>query len=108
MSGVTRNSTNPEPLKIVSLPQVPWCEVSIDFAGPLPSNDMLLVAIDDYSRFSEVEITGSTSAKTVVQILASIFSRQGIPETVYTDNGPPFQGEKFSSFCKDPGFKHRA
>ena len=68
---------------------------------------MLLVVIGDYSRFPEVEIIGSTSANTVVPKLDSIFSRQGIPEMVHTDNGPPFQGEDFSSFSKDLGFKHR-
>ena len=73
--------------KMSSLHPAPWWEVSIDLAGPLPSNDMMLVVIDDHRRFPEAEIIGSTSAKTMVQKFDSIFSRQGIPETVRTDNG---------------------
>ena len=38
--------------------------------------------MDDYSRFPEVEIFGSTSAKTVIPKLDSIFARQGIPVVV--------------------------
>ena len=49
----TRKSTNPEPLKMSSLPPAPWCDVSVGFAGPLPSGDMLPVVTDDYSRFPE-------------------------------------------------------
>ncbi|XP_014673938.1 PREDICTED: mitochondrial-processing peptidase subunit alpha-like [Priapulus caudatus] len=56
----------PEPLKPRPLPGGPWKEISIDFLGPLPSGDVLLVAIDNYSRFPEVEIISSTSAKTVI------------------------------------------
>ena len=53
--------------------------VSVDFAGPLPPGDRLLVLTDDYSRFPEVEIIKSTSAKTVIPNRDNIFSRQGIP-----------------------------
>ena len=90
-----------------SLPPAPWCDVSVDFVGPLPSGYMLLVVTDDYSIFPEVEIIKPTSAKTVIPNLDNIFSRQGIPQNVQTDNGPPFQGENFRNFGNDLGFTHR-
>jgi hypothetical protein len=31
----------------------------------------------------------------------------GIPETLKSDNGPPFQGEDFAEFCREFGIKHR-
>ena len=40
-----------EPLKMSKLPEGPWQHVDIDFCGPFPSGDYLLVAIDEYSRF---------------------------------------------------------
>ena len=101
------HSSPPEPLKPRQLPGGPWKEISIDFLGPLPSGDMLLVAIDNYSRFPEVEIISSTSAKTVTPKLDAIFARHGIPETVYSDNGPPFNSEDFTMFAKHLGFRHR-
>ncbi|XP_064631680.1 uncharacterized protein K02A2.6-like [Lineus longissimus] len=103
----TRNSTPPEPLTMSRLPAAPWSEVSMDFAGPLPSNDMLLTVVDDYSRFPEVEIINSTAAKTVIPKLDNIFARQGIPETARSDNGPPFNSKDFDQFDKQLGFKHR-
>ena len=67
----------------------------------------LLVAIDEYSRFPEVEIISSTAAKVVIPKLNSIFARQGFPNIVKTDNGPPFQGTEFAEYAKTVGFKHR-
>ena len=46
----------PAPLQPTQLPPTPWHTVNMDFLGPLPSGEMLLVVIDQYSRFQEVEI----------------------------------------------------
>ena len=96
-----------EPLNMTPLPQKPWSEVAADFAGPFPSGDYLLVAIDEYSRYPEVEITKSTAATTVIPKLDSIFARQGIPDQLKTDNGTPFQSDEFKRFADHLGFKHR-
>ena len=50
----------PEPLHLQDMPKGPWEKVHIDFYGPLPSGDYLLVMIDRYSRFPEVKIVRST------------------------------------------------
>ena len=42
---------DPEPLKMSPCPDGPWLEVSIDFYGPTPKGEYLLVVIDDFSRF---------------------------------------------------------
>ena len=68
------------------------------FYGPLPSGDYLLVVIDRYSRFPEVEIVKSTKASVVIPKLDKIFATHGIPSTVKTDNGPPFNGEEYSRY----------
>lgn len=36
-----------------------------------------------------------------------IFSRQGIPDVLKSDNGPPFNGYEFKNFSEYLGFKHR-
>ena len=48
-----------EPLRMTPLPTAPWKELAMDFLGPLPSGDYLMVVIDEYSRFPEVEIVTS-------------------------------------------------
>ena len=63
----------------------------MDFPVPFPSGDYLLVVIDEYSRFPEVEIVKSTSATSVIPKLDFIFARQGIPDELKTDNAPPLQ-----------------
>ena len=71
-------------------------------AGPFPSEEYLLVVIDEYSSFPEVDVISSTSAKTVIPHLDMIFSRHGIHDVVKTDNGPPFNGYEFQThfrFC---------
>ena len=37
------------------LPTGPWKMLAMDFLGPFPSGDYLLIVIDEYSRFPEVE-----------------------------------------------------
>ena len=94
------------PLNMSSLPDSPWLEVSIDFCD-LPTGEHLLVVIDDYSRFPEIEIVSSTSARSVIPKLDRIFATFGIPKVVRTDKGTPFNSAEFSSFADYLGFHHR-
>ena len=96
-----------EPLHMSPLPSHPWFEVSLDFTGPFPSGEYLLVVIDSYSRFPEVEICHSTSASSIFPKLDAIFARHGIPQVVKTDNGPPFNSHEFKKFAQYLGFQHR-
>ena len=79
----------PAPLQPTQLPPKPWHTVNMDFLGPLPSGEMLLVIIDQYSHFPEVEILRSTAASATIPKLDSIFAPHGYPIKVRTDNGPP-------------------
>ena len=97
----------PEPLNMTELPNGPWKEVAIDFAGPFPSGECLMVVIDEYSRFPEVEILTSTSARAVIPKLDAIFARQGILDVLKSDNGPPFNSHEFKKFVEHLGFEHR-
>ena len=45
-----------EPLQMTKLPDGPWQKLSADFCGPLPTGDYLLVVINQYSLYPEVEI----------------------------------------------------
>ena len=96
-----------KPLRMITLPTAPWKEVAVDFAGPFPSRDYIVVVVDEFSRFPEVELLTSTSAKAVVPKLDAIFSRQGVPDILKSDNGPPFNGHEFKTFADYVGIKHR-
>ena len=47
---------HPGPLKINELPPKPWYTVHVDFCSLFPTGECILVVIDAYARFPEVEI----------------------------------------------------
>ena len=99
-------SASPEPVKPMEMPSAPWEKLHIDFCGPLPSNDYLLVVIDRYSRYPEVEVVRSTKASSVIPKLDKIFAVHGIPFVIKSDNGPPFSSDEFRRYCQALGIKH--
>ena len=99
--------SKPAPIQSMPIPQQAWDVVYVDFLGPLPTKDLLLVIIDGRTRYPEVEIVRNTSAKSTIQCFESIFSRHGIPRTIVSDNGPPFQGDEIRQYMSTNGIKHR-
>ena len=80
--------------------------MKIDFYGPLPEGQYRLVVIDTYSRYPEVELVTTTSARATIPKLDAIFARHGIPTKIKSDNGPPFIGEEFAAYTKSLGIEH--
>ena len=91
----------PDPLQMSPLPPDPWHTVHIDFCGPFPTGEYLLVTIDAYSRFPEVDIVRSTAPKGTISKLQRIFSTHGIPKIVRSDNGPPFTSHEFKIYIHE-------
>ena len=87
------------------LPNGPWQKLHINFHEPLPSGEYLLVVIDCCSQFPEVEIVRSTKASTVIPKLDKIFAVHGLPTSVTSDNGPPFNGDDYGPYLKHLGIK---
>ena len=57
-----------------------------------------MVVVDEFTRFPEVELLTSTTAKTVVPKLDAIVSRQGVPDILKSGNGPPSMGMSSKKF----------
>lgn len=95
-----------DPLPIQELPQGPWTEMSLDFAGPFPDGKYAMAVVDDFSKYPVVSILHTLAAPTVIKQLRTIFAQFGCPEIVKSDNGPPFQSEGFAEFANELGFKH--
>lgn len=93
----------PHPIKRRALPAEPWVDVAIDFLGPLPSNDYLLVIVDYFSRYKEIKIMKNITATGTISVLKEIFSRLGYPTTLTCDNGNQFTSENFKEFCNECG-----
>lgn len=95
----------PEPMVRKETPNGPWQEIAIDFLGPLPDGQTLLVVVDYYSRYIEVCEMNQTTTRETINQLSTIFSRFGVPLTLRADNGPQFNAscEEFQAFCEDLG-----
>ena len=90
---------------MTALPTGRWQEISMNFVN-LPNVKHLLVILDDYSRYLNVEVASPTSAKAVIFKIDRIFSAFGTLVQVKTDNGAPFNSKDFCLFAAYLGFKH--
>lgn len=66
-----------------------------------------MLVVDYFSKFPElVSLKKASTDKYVINALKSIFSRFGIPKTLVTDNGSPFNSESFSNFLDSWDIDH--
>ena len=93
-----------EPLLPSDLPERPWQKVGADLFTLNNSNYLLVV--DYHSRYVEIAKLTPTRSEDVIVHLKSIFSRHGIPEIFFSDNGPQFSSRQFTDFSLAYGFKH--
>ena len=94
------------PIKSQAIPETEWNTVCLDFGGPYPDGHYNLVVVDKRTRYPDVEVVKSTSAKPTIQALRKMFTTHGIPRRVESDNGPPFNSTQFAEFAQELGFHH--
>ena len=94
-----------EPMKGAEFPDRPWARVGVDFFQH--KNKHYLLAVDYFSRDVKICLVPKNvnTAQTVVK-MKKIFSRHGIPDILFTDNGPQFDSHEFKEFCVDWGIEH--
>lgn len=93
----------PEPMMRRQLPDRPWVDIAIDFLGPMPSSEYILVVIDYYSRYMELEIMSKITAQETIKRLQRVFRIWGPPRTITLDNAKQFVSCEFQEFCKING-----
>ena len=67
-------ATPPEPIRTTPLPTGPWRDLATDLLGPLPTGKSILVVVDYYSRYYEVDIQKSTVASKFISSLEEMFA----------------------------------
>ena len=93
-----------EPLQAHDVPQEPWERIAMDY---FYMNGTLYILICDYfSKFSFLFQVKTTSFANLMDHLMELFSVEGIPDEIMSDNGPPFNGKEFSSFLTGLGIRH--
>ena len=87
------------------VPTGPWEVIGADLFQ-LQGNEYLLIA-DYYSKFFVLRKFGSdTSSNTIIKAMKQVFSEQGVPSAVISDNGPQFASAAFKQFAEQWSFKH--
>ncbi|XP_064463660.1 uncharacterized protein K02A2.6-like [Ornithodoros turicata] len=102
--------TAQQPLHPVPFPKAPWSKLGLDIVGPFEQNPQpypyALTLVDYHSKWPEVSFSSTVTARTVTTFLQHLFSREGYPEEVVTDNGPQFLAVEFQDFLRSCGIRH--
>ncbi|XP_060576206.1 uncharacterized protein K02A2.6-like [Ruditapes philippinarum] len=95
------------PITPTELPETPWQIVGMDLTGPFPGGEYILVVIDYYSRYPEVEIMKLITSRCIIQRLMKIFATHGLPSVIKTDNAPNMVSQEITNFFTANGIKHQ-
>ena len=95
-----------EPLIPTEVPPRAWHTIGTDLFT-LEGSEYLVLA-DYYSKYPFVRQIprGQSNSHRVVKMLRQIFSEQGIPKVLRSDNGPHYSGQAFQDFARELGFQH--
>lgn len=99
-----KHTQRKEPLIPTPLPDRPWEKLAVDLCEH--NKHTYLIVSDYFSRFLEVLHMPSTTASQVILKLKTLFARFGVPDEVFSDNGPQFSCEEFREFSRDFDFRH--
>nr|VZI04460.1 unnamed protein product [Spirometra erinaceieuropaei] len=86
-------------------PERPWSRVHIDFAGPL-NGVSYLILVDAYSKWPEIAPLNPATASSTITFLRRIFSQNGLPEVLVSDNGSQFTSSSIEDFCRQHNIQH--
>ncbi|XP_055527135.1 uncharacterized protein K02A2.6-like [Wyeomyia smithii] len=97
----------PSPMKRTVVPRTAWETIALDFNGPYVKfgGIYILVIVDYRSRYLIARPVKSTSFEVTKRVLEEIFDKEGFPESMKSDNGPPFNGEDYKQYCHERGIK---
>ena len=84
-------------------PDYPWQKVGADLFQWRQATYSLVI---DYSRYIEIAKISGATAIAVISHIKSIFAQHGLPQELFSDNGPHFSSREFAQFAKEYDFTH--
>ena len=100
-----QNNPTKAPIHPWEWPSSPWERIHVDFAGPFMDKQFLII-VDAHSKWPEVFPMKKITAASTIEVLRSVFARNGVPQQLVSDNGPQFTSEEFQAFMKSNGIHH--
>ena len=100
---IKRSQVAKEPLQPHDIPEGPWRKLGIDYFT-FDGNSYVLIC-DYFSKFPFL-YRAKTSFWSLRDHLIDLFSIEGYPDEIVSDNRPPFQSKEFAKFLSDLGIKH--
>ena len=100
---VTSRKNQSEPMMYGRLPDYPFQVIGLDYFEE--NGAQYVVIVDAYSHWFDLYPVSSTQFKYLQDILFSHFSKNGFPEKIISDNGPPFHSHQYKEFCTNHGIK---
>ncbi|KAK3911225.1 hypothetical protein KUF71_021034 [Frankliniella fusca] len=95
---IQRKKQRPEPLLPTPLASRPWEMIAMDFADC--KGRKYLIVVDYFSTYPFAIQMQKTTAAPVIAQSENLFAMFGSPETIRSDNGPPFNSWDFTKFCE--------
>ncbi|XP_059062664.1 uncharacterized protein K02A2.6-like [Achroia grisella] len=99
-----KNQNSKETMIPHDIPNRAWSKIGTDIFH-LKGN-IYLIIIDYYSKYIEVIQLQNSTSDEVIKQLKIVFSRQGIPDIVMSDNGPEYNSHAFQIFARQWCFSH--
>ncbi|MBW0487615.1 hypothetical protein O181_027330 [Austropuccinia psidii MF-1] len=92
-------------LKPLPIPNGPWIRLSMDFITQLPlsnSFDSILVIVERFSKMVVFiqTISSITSLDLAYLIIKNIFSKNGLPSSIFRDRGSLFVSSLWTNLCQ--------
>ena len=103
--------SGPKPsMEKLPIPESPMQRVAVDIKGPMyhlpPHLRYAIVVIDLHSKWPEVTFVPNVETEKVIEALDDMFSREGLPCEVLSDNGTQFTSATFHDFLFQRNIVH--
>ena len=93
-------SNKPLPTRPRPIVEYPFQVVHMDLGAY--AGDQWLIIVDQFSGFPIVKnLANNATTKTVTKYLRIMFQDFGLPQQIFSDGGPQFTSDEFSTFCKE-------
>ena len=100
---IKRSQVAKEPLQPHDIPEGHWRKLGMDYFN-FDGNSYVLIC-DYFSKFPFL-YRAKTSFWSLRDCLINLFSIEGYPDEIVSDNGAPFQSKEFTKFLSGLGIKH--